>query len=275
MIDLEYTLDYQVHSDRSHDGLCTIHNHCLHAVEIGLDEIGFTEHKDFDPADPVVNYFDYDLYSREIEKARSDFRGSLIIRKGVEIDYQRWFEDSIGKYLETHSFDFILGSVHHIDRVMVMSPEYLASRDKLQAHRHYFDAVLDSANSGFFDILGHLEYANRRGVPHFGAYDSELFTPELREIFKSMRNQNVVLEINSAGLRYASGGAYPCLKTVQLYANSGGTCVTFGSDAHEPKYLAADFIETREIARQAGIAHLAQFSNRVRTLLPITNKKLP
>ena len=129
MINGAYSIDSQVHSIRSHDGLCTIRDHCLRAVEIGLDEIGFTEHKDFDPEDPVVDHFDYDAYQAEISDARDEFEDGLTIRMGVEFDYQRWFEPEIDAYLKVHAFDFILGSVHHIDRVMVMSPEYLKNRN--------------------------------------------------------------------------------------------------------------------------------------------------
>src|SRR5438067_11014394 len=116
MIDDLYAIDIQVHSFCSHDGMASIQAQCERAVEIGLDEIGFSEHKDFDPDDPVVDYFDYDAYMREIDQAHSRFHGVLAIRAGVEIDYQRWFEDRIGDYLAAHPFDFVIGSVHYVDR---------------------------------------------------------------------------------------------------------------------------------------------------------------
>src|SRR5437879_6163847 len=118
------TIDYQVHSAISHDGRATILEQCARAVELGLDEIGFSEHKDFDPHDPVVNHFDYDLYRTQIETARQLHSDSLKIRMGVEIDYQRWFEDDIRRFLGHHAFDFVLGSVHYVDRIMVMTPKY-------------------------------------------------------------------------------------------------------------------------------------------------------
>src|SRR5690349_16296500 len=93
LIDGFYAIDYQVHSIRSHDGRASILEQCERAVRIGLDEIGFSEHKDFDPADPVVGYFDYDAYMTEIEAARRTFGNTLAIRVGVEIDYQKWFEE--------------------------------------------------------------------------------------------------------------------------------------------------------------------------------------
>src|SRR5258708_36030513 len=156
MIEAFYAIDYQVHSHRSHDGKASTREQCLRAVEIGLDEIGFSEHKDFDPADPVVDYFDYDAYLTEIEAARREWGTRLKIRAGVEIDYQRWFEDRIAAYLASHAFDFVIGSVHHIDRVMLMTPEYNQSRTAQTAYQDYFLAVADSVQCGLFDIFEHL-----------------------------------------------------------------------------------------------------------------------
>src|SRR5258708_33812926 len=118
MIEAFYAIDYQVHSHRSHDGKASTREQCLRAVEIGLDEIGFSEHKDFDPADPVADYFEYDRYAQEIARAREEFAGTLTIRMGGEVDYQRWFEDRIRDYLAAHTFDFVIGPVHYEARVM-------------------------------------------------------------------------------------------------------------------------------------------------------------
>ena len=172
MIEGFYAIDYQVHSFRSHDGKASIMAQCERAVELGLDEIGFSEHKDFDPADPVVDYFNYEAYQKEIDATRQRFEGVLKIRAGVEIDYQIEFEDKIARYLESHPFDFVLGCVHYVNRVMIMTAEYNRERYAQTAYRDYFQAVFDSVNCGLFDILGHLEYANRRGVAAWGPYDS-------------------------------------------------------------------------------------------------------
>src|SRR5205085_1145967 len=138
---------------RSHDGRATIRDHCRRAVEIGLDEIGFTEHKDFDPADPAVDFFDYRAYAEDIDAARAEFGGQLVIRMGVEVDYQRWFEAEIASYIEAHAFDFVLGSVHYIASEMLMTPGYLATRSKARAYRDYFQAVRESVESGLMDIV--------------------------------------------------------------------------------------------------------------------------
>jgi histidinol-phosphatase (PHP family) len=264
-----YTIDYQVHSLRSHDGTATIHQMCREAVRRGLHEIGFSEHKDFDPADPVVNHFDYHRFAREIDKAREAFAGSLRIRMGVEIDYQRWFEDVIARYLDEHPFDYVIGSVHYVDRQMLMTPEYLASRTPHKAWSDYFNAVRHSVESGLIDIVGHLEYANRRAVTALGPWDPSPYEGHAARLFRAMIRHGTALEINSAGLRQGVGHTYPCEHHIRMYRRLGGTRITFGSDAHTPDDLAHRFEEVYNLAHRCGFVEQTLYSQRTPVQQPL------
>jgi histidinol-phosphatase (PHP family) len=262
MIEGYYAVDYQVHSLRSHDGRATIAQQCARAVELGLDEIGFSEHKDFDPADPLADYFDFDAYMTEIEAARDQWAGRLLIRAGIEIDYQVWFENRIGTYLDMHPFDFVLGSVHFVGRKMLMTPEYNGIRTRGEAYLDYFAAVADSVSSGLFDVVAHLEYANRRGLAAWGPYDSSQFRAELNEIFAMMVARDMPLEINTAGLHQGLGITYPTAETVALYAAQGGRRISIGSDAHHPHQLAHAYGLATRIALANGIDHVCTWHQR-------------
>ena len=264
MIDNLYAIDYQVHSFRSHDGKASIMAQCEKAVAIGLDEIGFSEHKDFDPADPMVSYFEYDRYLKEIEEARARFGDVLKVRAGVEIDYQIWFEDEIAKYLDSHAFDFVIGSVHYVNRQMLMTPEYNASRTKKIAYQDYFKAVHDSVACGLFDILGHLEYANRRGLAAWGEYRASDYEPELISLFDLMIEKNLPLEINTAGLHQNLGVTYPTAETLALYASRGGKRLSIGSDAHHPDQLGHAYKTAAQIAQANGLTQVCTWERRGR-----------
>ncbi len=269
MIEGFFAIDYQVHSFRSHDGKATIREQCARAVALGLDEIGFSEHKDFDPADPVVNHFDYEVYLREIEAARREWGGRLKIRAGVEIDYQDWFEEEIATYLAAHPFDFVIGSVHYVDRFTVMTPEYNRTRDARTAYTDYFKAVGDSVKSGLFDILGHLEYANRRGLAAWGPYQAEAYRAELTELLDLVIAQGLTFEINTAGLHQNLGVTYPTAETVALYAERGGKRLSIGSDAHHPDQLAHAYPEAARIALANGLTHVCIWEGRQATPVPL------
>lgn len=269
MIDGYYVVDYQVHSVRSHDGKASIFDHCLHAAAIGIDEIGFSEHKDFDPNDPVVDYFDYDAYMKEIEAVRQRFGRKLKIRAGVEIDYQYCFEDKIANYVDTHPFDFVIGSVHYVNRVMVMTPEYNKTRNARLAYADYFHAVRDSVVSNCFDIVGHLEYANRRGIEAWGPYNPEAHRADLINVFDRMIDGNYALEINTAGLCQGINQTYPTEETVAIYTEHGGERIAIGSDAHHPDQLAHAYAEAARIALANGITQVCTWENRKCLQVPL------
>ena len=272
MIDGYYAIDYQVHSFRSHDGLASLADQCARAVEIGLDEIGFSEHKDFDPNDPLVSYFDYGRYMAEIEAARTEYGARLKIRAGVEIDYQKRFEAEIAEFLAAHRFDFVLTSVHFVDGKMIMTPEYNTGRTRRQAYADYFAAVLDSIQSGAMDILGHLEYANRRGLAAWGPYAPQEFEAELNLVFDAIIARNIPLEINTAGRHQGHGVTYPTAETVAMYARRGGKLLSIGADAHQPAQLAYDYKTAAEIALANGLTHVCAWQNRRFTQLPLKSQ---
>lgn len=267
----EYTrVDYQVHTFLSHDGRATMLEHCARAMALGLDEIGFTEHKDFDPNDPVVEYFDYELFMDEIAYVRNLFKGRLHIRAGVEIDYQRWFEPDVRVWLSQHPFDYVLGSVHYVDAKMLMTDEYIRQfPTQREAYARYYEEVLYSVESGLIDVVGHLEYARRRGNPRFGAFDPTPYRNLLYTLFDLMIEKNVALEINTAGLRQDPRDFYPCYQTLQWYYERGGRLITFGSDAHHPDELAYNLEQAIQMAWDIGFREVVVFEGRRPQLLPL------
>ena len=272
MIDGYYAIDYQVHSLRSHDGLASLADQCARAAEIGLDEIGFSEHKDFDPDDPLASYFDYGLYRAEIEAARAEYGDRVKIRAGVEIDYQKRFETEIAEFLAAHPFDFVLTSVHFVDGKVIMTPEYNEGRTRRRAYTDYFAAVLDSIESGSMDVLGHLEYANRRGLAAWGPYHPQEFEPELNLIFDAIIARNIPLEINTAGLHQGHSVTYPTAETVAMYARRGGKLLSIGADSHQPAQLAHDYKTAVETALANGLTHVCVWQNRKFTQIPLKSQ---
>ncbi|HSV73691.1 MAG TPA: histidinol-phosphatase HisJ family protein [Chthonomonadales bacterium] len=269
MIGRFFAADYQVHTDLSHDGRCTLLEQCAQAVSIGLEQICFTEHKDFDPDDPVVNHFDYQRYRDAILRARDAFGDRLEILMGIEVDYQTWFEDELRAYVEDHRFDFVLGSVHYVDRAMLMTPEYLRGRTPVQAYEAYYREVLASVRSGAIDAVGHLEYATRRGVAACGPFDPTPHRAIVEELLGEMVARGVALEVNSAGLRQGAGQTYPCAQHVRLYADMGGERLTIGSDSHHPDELAYAYEEVAALAMDAGLTQYTAWRDRRPELRPL------
>ncbi|MBI4771994.1 MAG: hypothetical protein HY784_16660, partial [Chloroflexi bacterium] len=54
----------------------------------------------------------------------------------------------------------------------------------------------------------------------------------------------------------------PGLDILRWYVEMGGDRATLGSDAHQPKFVGADFAEALDVAKAAGLTHLAYFEKR-------------
>ncbi len=245
---------------------------CTMAASMGLDEIGFAEHKDFDPNDPVVNHFDPIAYTADIDMARTSFEGRLKIRHGIELDFQQWFVDDLHRWLIQHAFDYVISSVHHIDGRMLMTPEYLeVYPTEQEAYTAYHTAVLNSIQSGALDIVGHLGYAQKRGTGLFGEFRVGSYKDQLAEIFSLMVDNHIALEVNTAGLYQPAAVTYPDWTVLELYYDLGGRLVTLGSDAHHPSRIAARMQEVSLMLYQIGFREIQTYEQRQPIAKPIVD----
>jgi histidinol-phosphatase (PHP family) len=80
------------------------------------------------------------------------------------------------------------------------------------------------------------------------------------------RQNDVAIEINTAGLRKDCKEMYPSRAILELAAGMG-VPLTFGSDAHAPGEVALNFGQAVELARAVGYTHSARFTRRKRELV--------
>ena len=238
-------VDYHVHSTFSCDGRSSINDFCEKAIELKFREIGFSEHVDFDPSDEGFGFFNYENYQSAVKKAQLFFKGKLVIRKGVEVDYQKRFEDQIRDWLPGKNFDFIIGSVHYVNGEII-NQQLLAKRNLKEIYREYFDEVYNSIESRLFNVVGHLDivrkYASNRVIHR---RDPE-YKEKLRSILEEIRDRKMFLEINSklSVLKCGFLEVMPSKETIRRYLDCGGKRVSIGSDAHSKEELGSGVKET-------------------------------
>ena len=258
-------VDCHVHSSCSVDSSTDMEELCRRAVALGLSELCFTEHVDFDPAEVNTGYFDYKLYWERIRENRRRFGAHLKIGAGVEIDYNRRSESDIADFLKGKTFDFVLGSVHYLDGFNVSEPrasDYFEGRDHETTYGRYFDEVAHCVRSGMFDALGHLDLVKRFGVHVYGPFEVGPFADRIERILRMMIEQSMGLEVNTSGLRQAPKEPYPGAEVLKMYKACGGKIVTVGSDAHTVDDLAKGIEEAVCLLRTMGFDAIWAFERR-------------
>ncbi len=234
--------DSHLHTNLSPDSEVLIDVYARQAVELGIPEIAITDHVDFDHRAPAYAYSTFEERRRLVREAAHRWEPlGLTIRFGVELTYERAWEDAVRHHLRQHTYDFVIGSVH----IGADSP-YLAGRVEAwipgkslaEVVAPYYEEVEAAAKSELFDALGHIDFVKRYLAPHITAAQlgaaPELLDPVLRALVES----GTALEINTSGLRQAAGETYPSPAAVARYRELGGDRVTVGSDAHVPHHFA-------------------------------------
>jgi histidinol-phosphatase (PHP family) len=247
--------DYHTHTARCGHATGRPSEYVETAQTKGLTAIGIADHIPLLPQpDPGLSMGVCDLadYVAEVEELKTRFPGYVLL--GVEADYRPHTISQVGSLLESHPFDYAIGSVHHLGGWSFDDPRQMdqyANQEIDDVWAEYFDLVGDAAESGLFTILGHLDL-----VKKFGYRPTRTLEAELGRLVERIARAGVLVEINTAGLHRPVGEAYPTLDILGRLREAG-VGITFGSDAHRPGEVGRDFAHAADLARAAGYTEYA------------------
>lgn len=256
--------DYHMHTRFSSDSDASLESMIEKSIALGLKEIAVTDHIDFDYPDPDFPFhFDYDTYSKALLDAQEKYKGKITIRKGVEMGLQSYLKEKISSYHASHSFDFIIGSTHCVNKTELFGLEFFKGKTQKQAYQDYFEDVLKSVRTfDEYDVYGHMDYINR-----YSPYDNkdlyyEDYKEIIDEILKEIIQRGKGLEVNTSGFKYGLGQTHPQEDILVRYRQLGGEIITVGSDSHSPSTIASYFEIAYELLKDAGFKAVTVFQNR-------------
>jgi histidinol-phosphatase (PHP family) len=262
--------DYHVHTTHSSDCDTPIEASCLAAIAAGVTEIAFTDHVEHEPADPSYGYYNYDSFMAAVHRAREAFGDRLTILAGAEVDFNRRIKDQVERFLETHPYDFVIGSVHYGEAGEIIFPAYFDQRSIDVVFREYYEELHAAADTGWFDTIGHIDLPKRYAPAQAGAYDPMRYRDALEALFRTLIATKTSFEVNTSGLRQAPRTSMPAAQVVDVYARLGGRLITMGSDSHVAETIGAGFVRTFTMLELVGITEVSRFRNRVREQVSIS-----
>lgn len=245
-------VDYHVHSICSADAVSTIEEYALRGIQIGMQEIAFTEHLDLQPDDPGYGFFDYLTYRTSLEMAREVARNRIRLGLGIEITYQREFTREIGEFLKDKKFDYVMGSIHVVGLQFIYDGSYFEGLEAAEAYHGYYEELLRAVRSGLFDTLGHFDVLKRYSWRKYRKVPWTDHREIIDEILREAVASGVGLEINTSGFRQEPRESYPGLDILRRYRELGGELLTVGSDSHQWTTLGDHIPEAIDLAREAG-----------------------
>ncbi len=259
--------DYHLHTPLCRHATGSPREYAARALELGLPEIGFSDHSPMPQLFDDWRMLDEDLtdYFRLVDEARSAHPAQPI-RLGIEVAWleggEAWIE-----YLSTRApWDYLIGSVHYLGGWNFDNPAETArfsSYGVEEAWDRYWQQFGKAARSGLFDIMGHPDLVKKfRHRP-----DGDLrryYEPAVQACAEA----GVAIEINTAGLFKPVAEMYPAPDFLRLAADAG-IPLTINSDAHAPEETGRAFPEALTLAAACGFTELARFENRRRRLVPL------
>lgn len=251
--------DYHLHTRDSADSTEAMDRVCERAVELKLDEICFTEHYDTDPYDIGYAHYDDARYERRLAAARARFGDQLVIRKGLELDFQSRYAGQLAERLSGGRFDYLIGSVHCVFGVMVSRAVIERGFPPDEVYRAYFDEIRGLIATGLPNCLGHLDYVRKLLWRELAGYRYGEYERQMRDIVERLVRAEIGLEVNTRNFGPGGQPMVPGVDVLTMYREAGGRIVTLGSDAHQAWQVARGFPEACRMLSQAGFREMMTF----------------
>ncbi len=255
-----------------------LHNHtilCNHAtgsmedyvkraIELKIDIFGFSCHApmDFEP-EYRMSLDQSKVYEKDVLDLKEKYKDDIKILLAYEVDFMSNAQ-FIEKNILDGNVDYLIGSVHFIDKWGFDNPEFIGQYEEKDIDKiweEYFSAVSDMVKTQYFDIVGHLDL-----IKVFKFLPTKNIKIIAMQAMKDIKNSGMVLEINSAGLRKPISEQYPSYELIEL-AFELDIPITFGSDAHSVEQVGFGYDEVMTLAKKVGYTQCITFENKKRQSL--------
>lgn len=268
-------VDYHTHTLLCKHAEGELQEYIQRAIELGLDEIGCSEHS------PMPHGFDnrhrmslaqyQSIYAPAVTEASERYKDQITVRRGLEADFFPGTEEWVKSFIAENDFDYVIGSVHFLGKVGAEKPlfhqEY-TSQQLEDLHIEYFEAIRASAESRLFDIIGHCDLVKKHETLSSPAIDGAIW-----DALKAIKQNDLCIEINTSGLRKAEAEMYPSEKLLSMIRELA-IPLTLGSDAHRPQDVGRSFAEASAFIEKYGDGTISIFKRRERTQVPLRRLRM-
>lgn len=230
--------DYHTHHHRCGHAVGSIHDYCEAALNLGITTFGISDHGpaywlDSDYAQPQTQMACSAVsgYVAEALMERENYAGCMDVRVGLEADWIPGRADDLKQILDSHPFDYVLGSVHYILGRSIFARTRWETENPSDVYTAYYEELCHAATSGLFDILSHLTAVEAYGPP----IDTALARSLYPMVAEAIKESGCIVELNTSGYRKRPDDNDP-FPNHRLLAElvSRRVPLTFGSDCHAP-----------------------------------------
>lgn len=248
--------DYHMHTDFSDDSVYPMKAVIQRAIELGLEEICFTEHVDHGVKTYRKDF--YDLYKKEFERCRGIYQDQITLKYGIEFGIQMHTVNLYQKDFKEHDFDFVILSCHQVEDMEFWTQDFQRGKTQREYNLAYYQEILDVMEVyKDYSVLGHLDAIKRDDKQ--GVFPFEETKDILTKILQLAIKDGKGIEINTSNERYGLSDFTPCKDILRLYHQLGGTILTFGSDSHKEEHVGYNIEVIKQEVKQMGFTYFCTF----------------
>lgn len=272
MIKLRFS-DYHTHSHLCNHAIGTLEEYVQAGIGKNLFELGLSDHfpmhllpKEYQMNAMSLDYLDQ--YINESQTLKEKYKDKIGIKVAVEVDYYPSLFKPYKKAVDSikDSLDYILGSVHFISSDLTEEPFLTMDRAHIdpelsptiidQIFVEYYTIIQKLIDTNYFTVLSHFDLPKKYGL----RTNSELVEDIIFDIIDAIEKRNMVVEINTSGLRSPIGEPFPSDSILKELINRS-IPLTLGSDAHQPKDVAYNFSIIYKKLRRLGAKEITRIEN--------------
>ena len=255
-------IDLHNHTTRCNHAEGTIDEYIQRAIALGIDVYGFSEHAPMDFDEKYrLQFEEMQAYTDDILNAKEKYKDDIDILLGYEVD---WLQGHMSNKVLNADVDYLIGSVHFIDKWSFDNPEFISgwkNKDIDEIWKAYFEATEAMAKSGLFDVVGHLDL-----IKIFKFMPKQDVRVLAKDVLRAIKKSNMVMEINTSGLRKPIGEMYPSRALLEE-AYTLDIPITFSSDAHSVEQIGLGYDLAIALAKDIGYTKAVTFQGRYKQLI--------
>ena len=271
-----YRCDYHLHTSFSPDCDTPMEKQIQKALELGMDEVCFTDHLELNFRKWAGREIDVLACKKRFDELKEQTKG-LTMRFGLEagVTCGEDYMDELKKNLRLVPLDFVIASAHGVGGTDPFEPEFYEGKTWEESCRFYVEGLyegLKMMDPDFYCCVGHVDFP-MKGRRILGDIDAvfhyKYAADQLDELFRYIVDQGKCLELNMSSFRTLKEGERPQTDWLKRYVELGGEYITIGSDAHIPGHVNLLYDDALALAKSAGVKYLAVFEEMKPKMIPI------
>jgi len=255
-------IDLHNHTTRCNHAKGSMESYIQRAIELGIDIYGFSEHAPMDFDEHYrLKFSEMNDYIRDVKNLQEKYKDNIKILLGYEIDY---LKDHIDKRVLSADVDYMIGSIHFLGKWGFDNPEFnheYKNRNIDDIWQEYFNNIEAMTKTNHFDIVGHLDL-----IKVFNFMPKKDIRLIAKNALKAIKKSNMVLELNTAGLRKPCKEIYPSASLLEM-AYELNIPITFSSDAHAIGQVGFKYDEATKLAKNIGYTKAVTFERREKEMI--------